>query len=117
MGMTIWSCDLHERDQLQVRTPLLSPQAFLQHPEEKSAEENRDYVITRMLEALKTISLLADGEDSDNLEYGVGATTPGKLATSFSEFKVHIHVMQFATNEGDRYQVVNHCRPCHPLFS
>ena len=42
-----------------------------------------------MLEALKTVSLLADGEDPDDNGYGVGAPVPGELATSFSEFKVH----------------------------
>ena len=53
-----------------------------------SAEENRDYVITQMLEALRTISLLADGEDPDNLDFGIGRATPGELATNFSQFEV-----------------------------
>ena len=41
-----------------------------------------------MLEALKTVSLLADGEDPDEVEYGVGSPSPGELATYFSEFEV-----------------------------
>ena len=41
-----------------------------------------------MLEALRTISLLADGEDPDNLDFGIGRATPGELATRFSQFEV-----------------------------
>ena len=73
-----------------------------------SAEENRDYVITQMLEALRTISLLADGEDPDNLEFGIGRATPGELATSFSQFEVcsyRNHTKVFSYSIAD-YQVL-----------
>ena len=63
-------------------------QAFLQHPDVKSAEENRNYVITRLLDALKTISLLADGVDPETLEYGVGPIGPGEIITAFTQFEV-----------------------------
>ena len=38
-------------------------QIFLEHPDDPHAQENREYVIKRMQEAVKTISLLADGMD------------------------------------------------------
>ena len=65
-----------------------SAQAFLQHRDLKWAEENRDYVITGMLEALKTIALLADGEDPDSIEYGMGPIQPGEVITNFRKFQV-----------------------------
>ncbi len=62
---------------LSLSIPPSPSQAFLQHPDAQSAEENHDYIIIRMLEALKTIALLADGEDPDEAEYGVGSPPLG----------------------------------------
>ncbi|XP_011409567.2 PREDICTED: catenin alpha-2-like [Amphimedon queenslandica] len=42
---------------------ITSTKIFLEHPEDPHAQENRDYVIQRMQEAVKTISMLADGMD------------------------------------------------------
>ena len=36
---------------------------FLEHPQDEYAHENRDYIINRMQEAVRTIARLADGED------------------------------------------------------
>ena len=41
-----------------------------------------------MLDALKTIALLADGEDPDSIEYGQGPVQPGEVATNFKLFEV-----------------------------
>ena len=78
-----------------------------------SAEENRDYVITQMLEALRTISLLADGEDPDNLEFGIGRATPGELATNFSQFEVcscRNHAQVFSITYFLFCKYLQHCR-------
>ena len=64
-------------------------QAFLHNPTVKAAEENREMIIEGMLKSLKTLSLLADGDD-DSLCLGdeVGWTQPGEVVTSFSNFEV-----------------------------
>lgn len=62
-----------------------TPQAFLHHPTVKAAEENREVIIEGMLKSLKTLSLLADGEDPFT---EMGKPHPGDLVTSFSNFEV-----------------------------
>lgn len=46
----------------------LTLQTFLQHPEDESAIENRDYTINRLSEVLKTVARLADGENPENIQ-------------------------------------------------
>lgn len=42
-----------------------------------------------MLDALNTLSLLADGEDPANNTFGLGKPAPGGTIVAFKEFKVH----------------------------
>lgn len=62
-----------------------------------------------MLEALKTISLLADGEDPDTIEFGVGPAVPGDLAASFTELEVCI---LYALLDGSLLEMVFTCGMC-----
>lgn len=64
------------------------PQAFIQFPGLKSAAENQEYVITCVLDALNTLSLLADGEDPSNNTFGIGKPAPGEIVVAFKEFEV-----------------------------
>lgn len=59
-------------------------QAFLQCPETKA---NQEYVITRILDALKTLSLLAYGEEP---EISNGNFTDGEMFKIFQEFEVSL---------------------------
>lgn len=52
----------------------------------KEITENSDYVITRMLKALRTISVLADGDEPSNT--ASGEVKAGSTAVAFSEFEV-----------------------------
>lgn len=63
-------------------------QAFLQHPTVKAAEENREFVIEGMLKSLRTLSLLADGEDPFMAGSEMGRPQQGELVASFSNFEV-----------------------------
>jgi hypothetical protein len=64
-------------------------QAFLHNPASKSAEENREIIIEGMLKSLKTLCLLADGNDPLQGEGERRAwSQQGELLTSFSNFEV-----------------------------
>lgn len=54
----------------------------------KAAEENREFIIEGMLKSLKTLSLLADGEDPTTIQSGMAAPKEGNLVTSFTNFEV-----------------------------
>lgn len=64
-------------------------QAFLHDPAVKPAEENREFIIDGMLQSLKTLSLLADGEDPAAIEsHAMGMPAEGDLVASFANFEV-----------------------------
>ena len=56
-----------------------------------------------MLSALKTISLLADGEDPESIERGFVKAEPGEVAIAFREFEVciatYMHGLCFSNGE------------------
>ena len=65
-------------------------QAFLQNPKIKAAEENREVIIEGMLRSLKTLSLLASGDDPFATEKSQTAARfqPGELGASFESLEV-----------------------------
>lgn len=63
-------------------------QAFLHNPTVKAAEENREVIIEGMLKSLKTLSLLADGDELFVSGTEAEKPHPGDLVTSFSNFEV-----------------------------
>ena len=63
-------------------------QAFIQFPGVRSAKANQEYVVTRILDSLKTIALLADGDDPLVIDYD--KMEPGELATCFNQLEVHM---------------------------
>lgn len=66
-------------------------QAFLHTPTVKAAEENRDFIIEGMLKSLKTLSLLADGEDPLAIDTETGKMEPGELVASFANLEVSVN--------------------------
>eukprot|EP00731_Ephydatia_muelleri_P020418 Em0013g145a len=63
---------------------LSSSRAFQQH---RDAQQNCDYVIERLLEAVKVISLLTEGKEADEIERGFGSKAPGELIQRFGAFE------------------------------
>jgi len=61
-------------------------QAFIQFTGAKAAKENQEYVIVRLLDSLKTLSLLATGDDNSITD--LIPAKPGELATSFNRLQV-----------------------------
>lgn len=57
----------------------------------KAAEENRDFIIEGMLKSLKTLSLLADGEDPLAIDTETGKMEPGELVASFANLEVSVN--------------------------
>ncbi len=65
---------------------ILLLQAFIQFPGAKTAQENQEYVVLRLLDSLKTLSLLATGDESSFTD--IIKAEPGVLAVCFKNFKV-----------------------------
>ena len=54
----------------------------------KAAEENREFIIEGMLKSLKTLSLLADGQDPTVIGSDMATPSEGELVSSFATFEV-----------------------------
>ena len=67
---------------------------FLQYPKLASAQANRHYVISSMVEALGAIADLADGENTANIHFLATDKEQSMLHQHFDEFEVHYYAMQ-----------------------
>lgn len=68
-------------------------QTFLHFPKMASAQANRDYIISGMMEALVTIAELADGKDPANTPFFLAVGEgPSGVYQYFDDFEVSIYV-------------------------
>ena len=65
-------------------------QTLLQFPSLASAEANKNYVVSRMVEALKAIAELADGENPANIHFLPVGEKKQRLEQCFEELEVRI---------------------------
>lgn len=67
-------------------------QTFLHYPMMESAQGNRDYIISSMIEALETITDLTEGKEPSSTSFfqAVEEGTNSSLYQYFDEFEVRI---------------------------